>query len=69
MINNLELLDKFKEAFRSDMEWRDDLSKPGNLFSFSGNLVFHDNRLFIPQTLRPEILYSRHDAVLAGHPG
>ena len=69
MIDNSELLAKFKEAFRTDMEWRNDLSKPGNLFSFLENLVFHDNHLFIPQTLRPEILYSCHDAVLTGHPG
>ena len=68
MIDNSELVDKFKEAFQSDIEWHDDLSRPGNLFSVSGNLVFHNNCLLIPQTLRLEILYSCHDSVLSGHP-
>jgi len=68
-IDNSELLDKFKAAFQSDTEWRDAMAKLDDSFSFSGILVFHDNRLFVPSSLRSEILHSHHDSVLAGHPG
>ena len=69
MIDNSELLEKFKDAFQQDTEWHDAMSKSDNNFFFSGNLVFHNNQLFVPSSLRSEILYSRHDSVLAGHPG
>ena len=69
MVDNSELLDKFKTAFQTDTEWRDAFAQLDNSFSFSGNLVFHNDRLFVPLSLRPEILHSRHDSVLAGHPG
>jgi hypothetical protein len=32
-------------------------------------MVFHKGRLFVPSTLRAEILHSRHDTLTAGHPG
>ena len=69
MIDNSELLEEFKNAFWNNTEWHDTMSKSDNTFSFSGNLVFHDNHLFVPSSLRSEILYSRHDLVLTGHPG
>ena len=68
-IDSSELLKRFKAAFRTDTEWRDAMAKSDESFTFSGNLVFHDNRLFVPLFLRAEILRSRHDSVLAGHPG
>ena len=69
MINNSELLEQFKDTFQNDTEWCDAMSKSDNTFSFSGNLVFHNNHLFVPSSLRSEILYSRHNLVLVGHPG
>ena len=45
------------------------MAKLDDSFTFSGNLVFHDNHLYVPLSLRSEILHSRHDSVLAGHPG
>ena len=33
------------------------------------NLVFHQDHLFVPKSLRLDIIESRHDSVLAGHPG
>ena len=68
-INNSEILDKFKAAFQSDTEWHDLIAKSDNSFTFSGNLVFHDNCLYVPSSLRSEIVHSQHDSVLAGHPG
>ena len=68
-IDNSELLEKFKATFRADTEWHDAMAKSNDSFTFSGNLVFHDNHLFVPSSLRPEILHSCHDSVLASHPG
>ena len=68
-IDNSELLEQFKTAFRLDTEWREAITKSDPSFTFQGNLVFHDNRLFVPHSLRPTILFSRHNSVLAGHPG
>ena len=68
-IDNSELLERFKAAFWTDTEWRDAMAKSDESFTFSGNLVFHDNWLFVPSFLRAEILRSHHDSVLAGHPG
>ena len=68
-LDNSELLENFKTAFRLDTEWRDSFTKPNSLFTFQDNLVFHDNRLFVPHSLRSQIVFSRHNAVLAGHPG
>ena len=31
--------------------------------------MFHKGRLFVPEPLRNEVLASRHDAVIGGHPG
>lgn len=69
VVNDSELLDKFKMAFHTDTEWCKAISKSDDSFSFSGNLVFHDNQLFVPLILRSEIIHSHHDSVLAGHPG
>ena len=67
MVNNSDLLGRFKAAFQDNTEWYDAMSKSDDFFS--GNLVFHDNCLFVLSSLRSEILYSRHNSVLAGHPG
>ena len=68
-INNSELLEKFKSAFQIDTEWCDAMAKSDKLFSFSNNLVFHDNCLYVPSSLWSEILHSCHDSVLTSHPG
>ena len=38
-------------------------------FKLKGNLVFHHGLLYVPSSLRTDILRLRHDSVLAGHPG
>ena len=63
------LAEQFKEAFRADTEWRTAVTNGDESFSFQGDLVFHNNRLFVPAPLRSQVLHSRHDAVIAGHPG
>ena len=68
-LDNSELLNEFKESFRQDIEWRDALSKNDNSFSVQNDIVFHNNRLYVPQSLRTKILHLRHDSLLSGHPG
>ncbi|GLB39530.1 putative coprinopsis cinerea okayama7 130 [Lyophyllum shimeji] len=68
-INNSELLDEFKTTYRADTEWRDLLSKGDPSITYDNDLVFHNNRLYVPQALRAKILHSCHDALLSGHPG
>jgi hypothetical protein len=38
-------------------------------FTTKGGLVFHKGRLYVPAPLRTDILQSRHDHVISGHPG
>lgn len=68
-IDNSELLERFKDAYKTDVEWRQSLHTPNSGFTVQGDVVFHNDRIFVPAPLRPEILRSRHDAVIAGHPG
>ena len=63
------LADQFKDTFRTDTEWRQAMADGDELFTLQGNLVFHNGRLFVPAPLRTQILHSRHDTVIAGHPG
>ena len=63
------LAEQFKEAFCADTEWRTAMTDGDESFSFQGDLVFHNNHLFVPAPLRSQVLHSRHDAVIAGHPG
>ena len=68
-INSSKVLETFKSAFQINTKWGDAMAKSDKLFSFSNNLVFHDNYLYVPSSLWSEILHSHHDSVLAGHPG
>lgn len=68
-IDNSELLERFKTAFRNDTEWREAIARGSTDFELKGNLVFHQGRLFVPSSLRADILHSRHDSVISGHPG
>ncbi len=64
-----ELLQQFKSAFRDDLEWREAQAEGDNSFTLQDDLVFHQGKLFVPEPLRPLILKSRHDNLVAGHPG
>ena len=68
-IDNSELLERFKQAYNLDTEWRDAIANGDEDFKLEGNLVFHKGLVFVPTSLRSEILHSRHDSVLSGHPG
>ena len=68
-LDNSELLNEFKDNFRTDIEWRDAMTKNNTSFSLQNDLVYHNGRLFVPLPLRTKILYSRHDSLLSGHPG
>jgi len=64
-----ELSQCFKDTFKSDTEWREALAQGDDTFSVQDDLVFHNGQLFVPATLREDIVHSRHDAIIAGHPG
>src|SRR5258705_10891525 len=68
-IDNSELLEHFKTTFRTDTKWHKALTQGNPDFTQDDNLIFHKGRLFVPQPLRLETLKSRHDSLLAGHPG
>lgn len=64
-----ELQKEFTNAFHSDTQWRDAIARGDPDFTFKDTLVFHKERLFVPETLRPLVLKMRHDHLVAGHPG
>jgi hypothetical protein len=68
-IDNSELLDRFKCAFQEDLEWRKAIVGGDPDFKTEGGLVFHAGRLYVPPSLRADILATRHDSVIGGHPG
>jgi hypothetical protein len=68
-IDNSALFERFKTAFQEDAEWREALVRGNSDFTSENGLVFHKGKLFVPLPLRTDILSSRHDAIIAGHPG
>ena len=68
-IDNSVLLERFKTAFREDTEWREALVAGNSDFVVQDDMVFHKGRLFVPSSLRADILHTRHASLIAGHPG
>ncbi|KAJ2925408.1 hypothetical protein H1R20_g11659, partial [Candolleomyces eurysporus] len=68
-IDNSELLGRFQRAFREDTEWREAVVHGDSDFAAKDDIVFYKGRVFVPQSLRAEILHQRHDCALGGHPG
>lgn len=68
-IDNSVLLECFKTTFQDDIKWREALAHRNSDFSAHDGMVFHKGRLFVPALLRADIFHSRHDALVAGHPG
>ena len=68
-IDNSELLQQFKSAYQEDPTWREALLHGDTDFSTQDNLVFHKGRIYVPPSLRTNILHQHHDAVISGHPG
>jgi transposase InsO family protein len=68
-IDNSALFERFKTAFREDMEWHEALIHGNSDFTSENGIVFHKGKLFVPLPLRTDVLSSHHDAVIAGHPG
>ena len=67
--DNSGLAERYKATIHDDSEWQDALTQDNTEFRLEGNLVFHNDRLFVPLSLRTDILHSCHDSILAGHPG
>lgn len=68
-IDNSELLQRFQKAFREDTEWREAMLRGDSDFTAQDDMVFYKGRVYVPKSLRAEVLYQRHDCVLSGHPG
>lgn len=68
-VDNSEMLQRFQDAYRADTEWREAIARGNEDFSQEGNLVFHKGLLFVPASLRTDIVRMRHDSLVAGHPG
>ncbi|OJT06055.1 Transposon Tf2-12 polyprotein [Trametes pubescens] len=73
-ITTLSLVDsdfqeRYRRAVRADQEWRAAVARDDKDFVVEGDRVLYRGRPFVPMSLRADILHSRHDSVLAGHPG
>ncbi|KAJ8472542.1 hypothetical protein ONZ45_g16617 [Pleurotus djamor] len=68
-IDNSDLLAKFKRAYQRDTVWREAILNGDSDFRSEAGLVFHKGRLYVPPSLRLDILRIRHDSLIAGHPG
>ena len=66
-------IEEFKLALVSDSTWREALSREvGNRhknWSQLNDFVLFRDRIYVPPSLRPKILFEHHDSPLAGHPG
>ena len=69
-VDGSEFQERLRNAVHSDQEWRTAVQRGDQQFRIQdGNIVYHDGRLYVPLPLRPDVLSSRHDSVLSGHPG
>uniref|UniRef100_A0A0W0FG48 Reverse transcriptase/retrotransposon-derived protein RNase H-like domain-containing protein n=1 Tax=Moniliophthora roreri TaxID=221103 RepID=A0A0W0FG48_MONRR len=68
-VNNTETLEHFKSVFKENDIWKEALATGNSNFTTTHGLVFHKGRLYIPPSLCREILFSRHDSLIGGHPG
>uniref|UniRef100_A0A0W0FXD7 Reverse transcriptase-rnase h-integrase n=1 Tax=Moniliophthora roreri TaxID=221103 RepID=A0A0W0FXD7_MONRR len=66
-IDNTKLLKHFKAAYKEDATWKEAVVAGNKDFMASHDLVFHNSRLYIPPTLRRNVLFSRHDSIIGGH--
>jgi hypothetical protein len=68
-IDSSDLLNCFQQAFKNDNKWQEAVTAGNPSYSTENGLVFHKGCLFVPCTMRTDILHSRHDSLIAGHPG
>ncbi|ESK81265.1 hypothetical protein Moror_8481 [Moniliophthora roreri MCA 2997] len=68
-VDNTETLEHFKSAFKEDDVWKEALATGNSDFTTTHSLVFHKGRLYVPPSLHREILFSRHNSLIGGHPG
>ncbi|EIW62410.1 uncharacterized protein TRAVEDRAFT_86289, partial [Trametes versicolor FP-101664 SS1] len=68
-VDNSDFLERYKAALREDQEWRTAITRSDKNFAVDGSLVYHDGLLYVPRSLRADIVSSRHDAPTGGHAG
>lgn len=68
-IDNSDLLDKFKDGYKNDTQWRTAMVNGDSDFAVEHEIVFHRGRVYVPEPLRTEIVFSHHDKFIGGHPG
>jgi hypothetical protein len=64
-----DLAARIKTAQADDQEWKDQVELLNKRFTLDNDNVLYDNRVYIPNALRLEVLKSHHDNPTAGHPG
>ncbi|QRW21043.1 Transposon Tf2-1 polyprotein [Rhizoctonia solani] len=68
-VGDPDFLSRLKQAVASDSQWLEALKSNDPDFRSANGTALHRNKLYVPAPLRVEVLRSRHDAILAGHPG
>ncbi|KAF8752755.1 hypothetical protein RHS01_07336 [Rhizoctonia solani] len=68
-IGDPDFLSRLKQAVASDSQWLEALESNDPDFRSANDTALHRDKLYVPAPLRVEVLRSRHDAILAGHPG
>ncbi len=64
-----DLANRIRTAQDIDEECKNQLELLNQRFSKENDWILHDDRIYIPEPLRLEILKKHHDAPPAGHPG
>lgn len=69
-------IEEFRAALASDSSWREALERESantrkryKDWSQLEDFILYRNRIYVPPSLRPKILFEHHDSHLAGHPG
>ncbi|CAD6970757.1 unnamed protein product, partial [Tilletia controversa] len=67
---NIDLQMRIKDAYTEDSLAQKLLSTPTKDYSVNDQgLILHKQRIYVPEPIRVEVIKSRHDHPLAGHPG
>ncbi|KAF8700885.1 hypothetical protein RHS03_06604, partial [Rhizoctonia solani] len=68
-VGNPNFLPCLKQAVASNSQWLKALKSNNPDFRSANGTALHRNKLYVPAPLCVEVLRSRHNAILAGHPG
>ncbi|KAF8673092.1 hypothetical protein RHS04_07686, partial [Rhizoctonia solani] len=69
LIGNPNFLSCLKQAVASNSQWLEALESNNPDSRSANSTALHCNKLYVPAPLCVKVLRSRHNAILAGHPG